>query len=179
MTDLPDVQPLDPRYPIGPLPQLPDDARVPATLEQMSVKMRAAVGAWQELLSGRSETDLDRTYRPGGWTVHQLAHHTADAHLHGLHRLRMGLTIPDFVIQPFDQQAVMALPDYGLPVHEALTLLEAINTRWTALLQGVDPAVLTRRVVHPAEGPQDLWQLITKHDWHMRHHLAQAHLALE
>ncbi|GGK25117.1 putative metal-dependent hydrolase [Deinococcus malanensis] len=179
MTDLPDVQPLDPRYPIGPLPQLPDDARVPATLEQMSVKMRAAVGAWQELLSDQSETDLARTYRPGSWTLRQLAHHTADAHLHGLHRLRMGLTIPDYMIQPFDQDAAVALPDYTLPVEDAMTLMEVINTRWVALLQGVDPATLNRQVMHPAEGPHDLWQLINKHDWHLRHHLAQAHLALE
>ncbi|MFC4638015.1 DinB family protein [Deinococcus hohokamensis] len=166
------------QYPVGRLPQLPDERRVQATLHEMADDMNASVQAWEALLSGRRTDELARTYRPGAWTVQQLAHHTADAHFHGLNRLRNGLTSERYVIQPFNQQAVMALPDYALPVAEALHLLHALDTRWAALLRGVNPSEFARRVVHPAEGEQDLWQLATKHEWHLRHHLAQARVAL-
>ncbi|MFC4426587.1 DinB family protein [Deinococcus navajonensis] len=166
------------QYPVGRLPQLSAGRRVPATLHGLADTMSASVQAWQSLLSGCTSTELARRYRPGAWTVQQLAHHTADAHFHGLNRLRNGLTSQGYVIQPFDQQAVMALPDYALPVTAAADLMDSLNQRWTALLRGVDSAEFFRRVVHPAEGEQDLWQLVTKHEWHLRHHLAQARLAM-
>ncbi|WP_221089378.1 DinB family protein [Deinococcus aquaedulcis] len=164
------------QFPLGPIPE-PD--RTLTGLQATRTRLAQATAEWHTLLAGRPAADLARTYRPGGWTVHQLAHHVADAHLHGLNRLHYGLTTPDYVIQPFDQDAWLTLPDAALPVADALALLDAVNGRWLALLAGVDPAHLTRRVLHPAEGEQDLWRLTAKHDWHLRHHLAHARLALE
>ena len=46
-------------------------------------------------------------------------------------------------------------------------------------VRSVDVAALYATITHPNEGAQDLWQLIAKHDWHLRHHLAQARRALE
>lgn len=144
--------------------------------------MAQATADWRQLLHGLDETALGRTSRPGGWTVRELAHHTADAHLHGLNRLRYALTTNlntgDFVIQPFDQDAWLRLPDAELPAEVALGLLDGTDARWRALLERVDVAEFGRQVLHPDEGPHDLWQLVAKHDWHLRHHLAQARLAL-
>ncbi|PTA67452.1 DinB family protein [Deinococcus arcticus] len=164
------------QFPLGPIP---DPDRTAAGLQAAAARMAQATSDWHALLAGRSAADLARTYRPGGWTVHQLAHHVADAHLHGLNRLRFALTTPDYVIQPFDQDAWLTLPDAALPVQDALALLTAVNGRWVALLEGTDPTQLSRRVRHPDEGEQDLWRLVAKHDWHLRHHLAHARLALE
>ncbi|WP_034388076.1 DinB family protein [Deinococcus sp. YIM 77859] len=164
------------RYPIGPVQDLPGRDR--ATLEAVAARMEAAGRAWREALTGRDEAELGRTYRPGAWTVRQLAHHAADAHVHGLNRLRYSLTAEEYVIQPFDQQGWLMLPDAALPVEAALALMDAVNVRWGALLRGLDPALFARRVLHPQEGEQDLWRLLAKHDWHLRHHLAQVRLAL-
>lgn len=163
------------RFPIGPIQDLPSRDR--AALEDVAKRMEGAAREWRELLSGLDD-DLSRTYRPGAWTVRQLAHHTADAHVHGLNRLRYGLTTEEYVIQPFDQDAWLTLPDAELPVEAALALLDAANFRWAALLRGVDPARFARHVTHPHEGRQDLWRLVAKHDWHLRHHLGQVRLAL-
>ncbi|RJF71916.1 hypothetical protein D3875_10430 [Deinococcus cavernae] len=168
----------DSRYPIGPLPQLPAEQRTSATLEALATSMTQSVEAWRHTLEALAPADLDRTYRPGSWTVHQLAHHTADAHLHGLNRLRYGLTEHEFHIQPFDQSAWLALADGRLPVGVAAQLLEPLNVHWAALLRGTPAEQFGRQVVHPAEGRQDLWQLAVKHDWHLRHHLAHVRLAL-
>lgn len=164
------------RYPIGPIQDVP--ARDAATLAAVAARMEDTAREWRTVLSGLTEAELGRTYRPGAWTVRQLAHHTADAHVHGLNRLRYGLTSERYVIQPFDQQAWLALPDAALPVGAALALLDAANVRWGALLRGVDPAEFARRVTHSQEGEQDLWRLLAKHDWHLRHHLGHVRLAL-
>lgn len=174
----PMTAPADQRFPIGPLQPLPDAERRPETLGAFADAMTGAVEEWRALLAGRSPADLARTYRPGAWTVQQLAHHVADAHLHGLNRLRHGLTEDGFQIQPFGQTEWLRLPDAELPVSDALDLLGAVNRRWTSLLRGLPPERFAREVVHPAEGRQDLWQLAHKHDWHLRHHLAHARLAL-
>ncbi len=168
---------LDPRrYPIGPIQDLP--GRDAATLAQVALRLEDVAQEWREVLTGLDRTVLARTYRPGGWTVAQLAHHAADAHLHGLNRLRYALTTEHYVIQPFDQEAWLLLPDAALPMGAALDLLDAANLRWGALLRGLDPERFARRVTHPQEGEQDLWRLVAKHDWHLRHHLAQVRLAL-
>ncbi len=166
------------QFPIGPLPQLSAERRRPATLEAFAASLEQAVAEWRGLVGSRTPSDLARTYREGSWNVRQLTHHAAEAHLHGLMRLKAGLTTERSVIQPFDQDQTILLPDADLPVSAALSLLEAINLRWTALLRGVPSHEFERQLVHPQEGPQDLWQLVTKHDWHLQHHLAQAKLAL-
>lgn len=172
MTSFPDTR----RFPLGPLQDLP--GRDAATLAEVAARMEDAVQEWREVLTGLDRIALTRTYRPGSWTVAQLAHHTADAHLHGLNRLRYALTTENYVIQPFDQEAWLTLPDAALPVEAALDLLDAVNLRWGALLRGLEPTRFTLPVTHPQEGEQDLWRLVAKHDWHLRHHLAQVRLAL-
>lgn len=167
---------VDRRFPIGPIQDLP--TRDVAALGEVAARMEAAAREWRDLLTGLDDEALTRTYRPGAWTVRHLAHHAADAHTHGLNRLRSGLTTEEYVIQPFDQDAWLTLPDAELPMEAALALLDATNARWVALLRGVDPARFARHVTHPQEGRQDLWRLVAKHDWHLRHHLAQARAAV-
>ncbi|ADV68326.1 DinB family protein [Deinococcus maricopensis] len=174
MPELPDV-----RYPIGPRPTLPAEARTPQQLRQFIAAFEHTEAAWHALIEGAPDASLDRPYREGGWNARQLVHHTADAHAHGLNRLKYGLTQEEYQIQPFDPEAWMALPDMHLPVRDALALLHVANVRWLALLRAVNPQTLTRELTHPTEGRQDLWQLIAKHDWHARHHLAQARVAVE
>ena len=163
-------------FPLGPIPDLL--GRDQATLEAVAARMLTTAQAWRTLLTGLTDTELKRTYRPGSWTVQQLAHHTADAHLHGLMRLSYGLAEQPYTIQPMNQEAWLALPTNAAPVQHALTFLDALNLRWDALLRGTDPRAFDGQILHPEEGPQDLWRLISKHDWHLRHHLAHAQLAL-
>ncbi|GGL06932.1 DinB family protein [Deinococcus radiotolerans] len=165
----------DPRAPIGLIPPLPRTADTPGAV---AARMDAVTLAWQDLLTGTPTARLDARPHPHGWTITQLAHHTADAHAHGLNRLKYALTTPAYTIQPFDQDAWLTLPDATLPVQDALDLLRTTNRRWTTLLRALSPAQLDTSLTHPQEGPQTLWDLTAKHDWHLRHHLAQAQLAL-
>lgn len=76
------------QYPLGPLSQLPAGSRTLDTLERFTVSMEGAVTDWHTLLDVLNAEQLTCTYRPGSWMVSQLAHHVAEAHLHGLIRLK-------------------------------------------------------------------------------------------
>jgi len=167
---------MDARFPVGPL--LPPERPDAAWLDSFRVSTRDSVAAWRETCSALSAPDLARTYREGSWTVRQLVHHVADAHEHGFMRLRWGLTESVPTILPFDEVTWAALPDYALPPEVSLTLLEAVQTRWLAVLDDLTPDMLDRVIRHPHEGEQTLWRLLAKHEWHLRHHLGHVRLAL-
>ena len=53
-------------------------------IAETPARMRAAI-------AGLSDSQLDTPYRPGGWTVRQLAHHVPDSHMNSYVRFRSGL----------------------------------------------------------------------------------------
>lgn len=163
------------RYPIGSIQDITH--REQASLKLIAKRMQSTCEEWDQLRQWPAE-GLSKTYRSGGWTVHQLALHTADAHWHGLNRLRYGLTTENYQIQPFQPDDWLELPDALLSVEHGLNSLEVANAHWVMLLEHIDADLLDRQVQHPEEGTQDLWRLIAKHDWHLRHHFAHVRLAL-
>src|SRR5690606_11550080 len=91
----------DPRYPIGPfsfdIAPAPDDrARNIEAIAALPAEVRAAV-------AGATPADLERTYRPGGWTVRQVVHHLPDSHLNGYVRHKLLLTEDQPTIKPYDE----------------------------------------------------------------------------
>jgi hypothetical protein len=63
---------------------------------------------------------FDRTYAPGKWTARQILIHLAQTELALGSRVRMALTTPDYLAQPFDQ-------DVWMPLDEALSGREAAD----------------------------------------------------
>lgn len=164
------------RFPAGPLPLPP--RRDAVQLAQYGHDLEASAAALAGLGAALTPAQLGQTYRTGSFTVRQLIHHIADAHELGFMRFRWGLTERSPSILPMDQDAWARLADYGLPPAPSLALHAAVNARWVAVLAALDPAELTREIVHPQEGVMDLWALLAKHEWHVRHHLGHLQLAL-
>ena len=54
-------------------------------------------------VAGLSDSQLDTPYRPGGWTVRQLAHHVPDSHINSYTRFRLALTEDEPVIKPYEE----------------------------------------------------------------------------
>ena len=98
----------DLRYPVGEF-RFPDSvsAQELATfidqIAETPARMRAAV-------AGLSDSQLDTPYRPGGWTVRQLAHHVPDSHMNSYVRFRLALTEDDPVIKPYEEAAGPSFP---------------------------------------------------------------------
>ncbi len=146
----------DPRYPIGkfsPPSNLSPQDRDTAiqSIFGLPQKLRAAV-------DGLSETQLDTAYREGGWTVRQTVHHVADSHMQATGRVRMALTEDWPLVAPYQESLWAELPDARTqPVEISLQLLDAIQTRWAALLRSIKPADWTTRgYTHPQNGKQSL-----------------------
>lgn len=122
---------------------------------------------------GLSEEQLGEPYRPGGWTVRQVAHHLPDSHVNAYVRLKLALTENAPTIKPYDEQAWAELADVGVtPVDVSLTLLSALHRRWVALLESLDEAAFRRTFTHPDHGAVTIDWLLQMYAWHGRHHVA-------
>jgi uncharacterized damage-inducible protein DinB len=125
-------------------------------------------------LSGLSDEQLDTAYRPRGWTVRQVVHHLADAHMHDYIRTRLALTEAAPTIKTYDEAAWAGLADVHLaPVELSLALLDAIHQRWTTLLRSLASRDFGRCFQHPEAGDFTIDQQIARVAWHGTHHTAQ------
>ena len=161
----------DLRYPIGRF-EYPDRVqhdeivRAVSRIEQLPVEMRRAI-------DGLTPEQLDTPYRPGGWTVRQVAHHVPDSHLNAYVRTKLALTEEDPVIRPYDEQRWAELADTAeAPVGTSIVLLEALHERWTILLRSCTSADFERPLRHPEIGALSLGALIVQYGWHGDHHVA-------
>jgi uncharacterized damage-inducible protein DinB len=164
--------PTDPRYPIGPhvyAGPLTDAQRADAigVLTALPDRLRAAV-------AGLDDAQLDTPYRDGGWTVRQVVHHVPDSHLNAYVRFRLALTEDAPMIRPYDEARWAELPDARtMPADVSLKLLDAVHTRWVALLNALGPDSFARTYVHPEHGRTfTLDEAVSLYAWHSRHHTA-------
>lgn len=161
----------DPRYPTGrfvPPAQPTRDSRAQAI---------AAIAETPQLLrdavQGLDEDQLDTPYREGGWTLRQVVHHVPDSHLNAYIRLKLALTEPAPVIKPYDEAAWANLVDTtAVPIDVSLNLLDALHTRFVALLRSMRDEDFRREYVHPETGRHALDHLLALYAWHGPHHIA-------
>jgi hypothetical protein len=164
--DAPDL-----RYPVGEFrfPQSVSAPELAVFVDQIAetpARLRAAIaGLW--------DSQLDTPYRPGGWTVRQLAHHVPDSHMNSYVRFRLALTEDDPVIKPYEEARWAELSDArSMPVEPSLALLESLHARWVPLLRSLSAADWKRSFRHPELGPIRLDQNAALYAWHGRHHVA-------
>ena len=118
-------QQTDLRYPIGrfdfdaPISES-DYPRLIAAIAETPGALRAAV-------AGLSRDQLETPYRPGGWTVKQVAHHMPDSHMNAYTRFKLALTEDEPTIKPYDEAAWAELADsQKVPIDVSLDLLDAL-----------------------------------------------------
>jgi hypothetical protein len=163
--DTPDL-----RYPVGKFdfPESVSAQELAGFIDQIAeapARMRAA-------LAGLSESQLDTPYRPGGWTVRQVAHHVPDSHMNSYVRFRLALTEDEPVIKPYEESRWAELSDArGMPVEPSLDLLESLHARWVPLLRSLSAPEWKRSFRHPELGPVRLEQNAALYAWHGRHHV--------
>ncbi|HEY3364867.1 MAG TPA: putative metal-dependent hydrolase [Symbiobacteriaceae bacterium] len=161
----------DPRYPIGKFAI--EGEITPAQVQQWLQEIDELPAALDNAIAGLSEEQLDVPYREGGWTVRQVVHHLADAHLNNYVRVRLALTEENPVPKAWDTPQWAELPDARTaPAEISLQLLEAVHRRWALLLRSIGPAEWARGFAHPTRGVVNLAYDLGLYDWHGRHHVA-------
>ncbi|HEX5226117.1 MAG TPA: bacillithiol transferase BstA [Bryobacteraceae bacterium] len=135
-------------------------------IAETPARMRAAV-------SGLNESQLDTTYRPGGWTVRQVVHHVPDSHMNSYVRFRLALTEDSPVVKPYEEARWAELVDARtMPIEPSLALLDSLHARWVPLLRSLTESDWKRIFRHPEMGPVRLEQNAALYAWHGRHHVA-------
>lgn len=161
----------DLRYPIG--RYAPPDTFTPEWRARQIDALELAPAALREAVRDLTEGQLDSPYRPGGWTIRQVAHHLPDSHLNAYVRLKCALTEDRPTIKPYDEVAWADLEDSRTtPVAVSLSLLESVHDRMVRVLRAMTEAQFQRRYVHPDSGEHTLDHLLGMYAWHGAHHVA-------
>ena len=163
---MPDLQ-----YPVG---KFEMEAEINEAQRRGLIESLAAAPArLRTAIAGLSPQQLDTPYRPGGWTVRQVAHHVPDSHLNAYIRLKLALTEEEPTIKPYDEARWAELSDTrNTPIEVSLTLLETLHDRWATLLRSMSPADFARTFKHPDLGAMTLNTQLRMYEWHGRHHTA-------
>jgi len=128
----------------------------------------------REELSGFSYVQLNMPYRPDGWTVRQVVHHLADAHLNAYVRMKLILTEENPELKTYEQDDWAALPDgRAYSVKPSLQILQGLHERLVYLLDHVPDVSWSRTGMHPERGIitlDDLLAMVSDHcTTHLRH----------
>jgi hypothetical protein len=161
----------DLRYPIGRFAlegEMSEERRAGwiAEIAEAPAQLRAA-------LHGLTDEQCETPYRPGGWTIRQVAHHLPDSHLNAYTRFKLALTEDTPTIRPYEEARWAELPDTaGTPLGVSLMLLEALHRRWVVLLKAMTDQDWRREFYHPEqEKTVRLDRALATYAWHGKHHV--------
>jgi uncharacterized damage-inducible protein DinB len=159
------------RYPVGKLTFDPDPT--PGKRREWIQQIAATPAALRGAVAGLTAAQLDTPYRPGGWTVKQVAHHVPESHMNAYVRFKLALTEDNPTIKPYDEAAWANTADTArTSVDVSLALLDALHQRMVALLESLQDADFARPLMHPENGPMTVDRLLQMYAWHGRHHVA-------
>ncbi|MDQ3070256.1 MAG: DinB family protein [Acidobacteriota bacterium] len=137
-----------------------------AVMAETIVKTRAAVSRF-------TPQDFERSHAPGKWSVREVLIHLAHGEIVFGTRVRFALTTPGYVVQPFDQDAWMALDRNGLDGNAALALFSFTRALNLGLFKQLTPEQRAATFRHPEQGEIKVEDVLVMSAGHEVHHLAQ------
>lgn len=149
---------------IGLNPYAPDlgDRDPIASLRETPDRYRKLVGSW-------TAGEFERPYAPGKWTARQVLIHLTQAELMIQPRVRLALTAPDYVVQPFEQDDLIAL-EPSVDAQTALATYLTLRQFGLPLFESLTPAQLATTCRHPQMGTLDVrWFLVMLAGHELRH----------
>jgi uncharacterized damage-inducible protein DinB len=163
---------MDSRYPIGPFQQ-EEQTLTAEQRERFLQQIAEAPTRLREAVRGLTPEQLETPYRPGGWTLRQVAHHIPDSHINAYVRFKLALTEQEPTIKTYEEGEWAKLADAQEPsIETSLQLLEALHHRWVLFLRSLSKTDFARTARHPSWGPVTVDWLLAQYAWHGRHHVA-------
>lgn len=162
---------IPPDHPAGPLPEA---GNFDIGIKTLRLRiLQEAPNALLRAVAGLSDQQLDTKYK--NWTIRQIIHHLADSHTHGYLRVKWTLTEPHPAIKAYEEADWAALPDNSQgDIEPALSLIEALHSKWLQVLSAMTPEQFARMFYHPQRDQSlSLWSVLNDYAWHSQHHTAQ------
>jgi len=130
-------------------------------------------------VAGLPDDELKWTYRPDGWSISQVVHHTADSHMNAFVRFKLALTESTPTIKPYLENLWAQLPDStNVPIEASLKILEGLHLRWSTLLKSLSEENFQKKYFHPEQKKEvALFEVVALYAWHCQHHMAHVQLA--
>jgi len=135
-------------------------------------KIAALPGELEAAVKGLDDIQLDTPYGPGKWTLRQVVHHLADAHITAFYRFKLVLTEDHPTIKPYNQDLWAALPDtVTAPIGPSLQIVRGVHDRWSRLLKSVPETAWSRQGHHIVRGDVTLETLLAIYAEHGQKHV--------
>ena len=135
--------------------------------------MAETIGKTRAAVSPFTPADFNRSHAPGKWTAREVLIHMAHAEIVFGTRVRFALTSPDYVVQPFDQDAWMKLDQNGLDGQAALALFSFARAFNLGLFKRLSVEDRAKSFTHPERGQMTVEDILIMTAGHEVHHLAQ------
>lgn len=142
-------------------------------IEHFPAKLKA-------IASQFTEEQLNKTYRPNGWTAKQVIHHLFDSHVNAYIRVKLALTETAPTVKPYAEALWADLEDgRHAPVASSIALIEALHQRWVYLLKTLTTEDFQRTYFHPEyKRTFQLNELLALYAWHGEHHYGHLKIIL-
>ena len=128
---------------------------------------------YRALFERTSPEQWQSPWAPGKWTRHQVIVHVTQWELIFSTRVRMALAIPDYVVQPMEQDPLLDIEAPLVDVATATATFDAVRAMNIALIGGLTPEQRALQIDHPERGRIDVDDLIVTLAGHAVHHLNQ------
>ena len=135
--------------------------------------LRTTLTGYREVFTRNTPASWARPWAPGKWTAHQVLVHVTQWELIFSTRIRTALAIPNYVVQPMDQDDLLDIEAPAVDAAMAAAAFEAVRRMNIALVAALTPAQRAKALTHPERGPIDIEDLIVTLAGHGAHHLAQ------
>lgn len=134
--------------------------------------LRESLAAYQALGARLSAAAWDQPIAPGKWTVRQVVVHVAQFEMILSNRARCGVGIENYVVQPIEQDLLIAEAD-AVDGPTALDALIAVRRMNLAFASSLTPSQRRRTMQHPERGTIDVEDILVTLAGHGVHHLQQ------
>jgi hypothetical protein len=148
-------------------PYTPDlDNREPiSAMRDTAARVRAVFGEWRP-------DQFEKSYAAGKWSARQILTHLAQSEIAFGYRVRMALSMPGYLAQPFDQDKWMA-HESKTSGHDALDAFLGTTALNVALFASLTEADRNVAMSHPEYGALTVDWVIHQTAGHQIHHLKQ------
>jgi hypothetical protein len=135
--------------------------------------LRDSQAEYRAVVSKFDSTKWALPWQPGKWTAQQIMVHVMQWEMILGVRLRLAVGVPDYTVQPADQDHLMGTEDRAIDGPAAFATFDAMRRANLLFAEALSAEQRAKKVNHPERGVIDVEDILTTLAGHAVHHLKQ------